>query len=75
MHQRHKLPHNPSLINLRRIARMPLKDRKILIHMLKKLNKKSAAPSCSYGSKNKESWILNHLPHHLGRLEKLDSFA
>jgi len=55
MHQRHKLPLNPSLINLRCIARMPLKDRQNLIHMLKKLNKKSAAPSSSYGSKNKES--------------------
>jgi len=43
-----------SLINLRRIARIPLKGRQNLIHMLKKLNKKSAAPSCSFGSKNKE---------------------
>jgi hypothetical protein len=33
---------------------MPLKDRQNLIHMLKKLNNKSAAPSCSIDSKNKK---------------------
>jgi hypothetical protein len=54
MKHRHKVTHNPTLISLRRIARMPLKDRQNLIHMLKKLNKKSAAPSCSIDSKNKE---------------------
>jgi len=54
MQHRHNVTHNPSLISLRRIARMPLKDRQNLIHMLKKLNKKLAAPSCSFNNKNKE---------------------
>lgn len=54
MQHRHKVTHNPTLISLRRIACMPLKDRQNLIHMLKKLNKKLAAPSCSIDSKNKE---------------------
>jgi len=55
MQQRHKATRNPSLISLRRIARMSLKDRQNLIRMLKKTKKKAAAPSCSIGNKNKES--------------------
>jgi len=46
LQQRHKATHNPSLIILRRIACMSLKDRQHLICMLKKTKKKSAAPSC-----------------------------
>jgi len=57
--QRHKVTHYPSLISLRRIARMPLKDRQNLIRMLKKTKKKSTAPSCSIGSKIKECLDAN----------------
>jgi len=47
--------HNPSLVSLRRVARMPLKDRQALIRMLKKHKKKPAAHSFTNGSENKES--------------------
>jgi len=53
MQHRRKATLNPSLISLRHIARMSLKDPQNLIHILKKLNKKSTAPSCSIGSENK----------------------
>ena len=59
MKQRLKVTHNPSLISLRRIARMSLKDRQHLIRMLKKTKKKSAAPSCSIDTKNKECLDAN----------------
>lgn len=49
-----KATHNPSLISLRRVAYMPLKDHQNIIRMLKKCKKKPAAPSCSIGSENKE---------------------
>lgn len=52
--KRHKATHNPSLISIRRIARMSPKDRQNLIHMLKKTKNKAAAPSRSSCSKNKE---------------------
>jgi len=47
--------HNPSLVSLRRVARMSLKDRQALICMLKKHKKKPAAQSCTTSSENKES--------------------
>jgi len=59
MKPRLKATHNPSLLSLRRIARMSHKDRQHLIRMLKKTNKKSAAPSCSIDTKNKECLDAN----------------
>ena len=46
---------NPSLISMRRVARMLLKDRQALLRMLKKHKKKKSTHSCNVGSACTES--------------------